>query len=72
MFVGRGGVTDAVAAEVKAQLEARDLVKVRLDRAQAAERGRKEMAEDLASRAGAELVEVRGFMVLLARGGPRP
>jgi RNA-binding protein YhbY len=57
--VGHGAVTDAVAAEARALLKTRGLVKVKLDRAAAVDRGRKEMAEDLASRAEAGLVEVR-------------
>lgn len=57
---GKSGVTDAVVSELKEQLERHGLVKVGLRRSATHESGRDPVAADLAARAGAELVEVRG------------
>lgn len=74
VFVGRGGLTDAHVAEVQAQLKTRDLVKVKVSREAGQGGDRRKVGEALALKASAELVEVRGFSVLLARrrarGGP--
>lgn len=69
VHIGRGGLTDGNAAEVTAQLKERGLVKVKISGEAAALKGRREVAEELALRAGAELVEVRGFTALFARRG---
>ena len=67
LFVGPDGVTDAVAAEAAAQLKKRELVKAKVSAAAAEAKGMKEVGADLAARALADLVEVRGRTVLLAR-----
>lgn len=66
-FIGRTGLTDAVAAEVAAQLKTRGLVKVKLSPDVAQGEDREELARRLAERASGELVEVRGFTILLSR-----
>ncbi len=71
VHIGRGGLTDGNAAEVAAQLRERGLVKVKISREAADAKGRQELAEELARRAGAELVEVRGLTALLAGRGRR-
>lgn len=65
--VGKAGLTEGIVDEVDGQLEERDLVKVRFLRASRAEADREEMAEELARRADARLVEVRGNTCLLHR-----
>jgi RNA-binding protein len=65
--VGKAGVTEGVVDEADGQLEDRDLVKVRLLRSARAGADREELAEELARRADAELVEVRGNTALLHR-----
>ena len=72
VFVSATGVTDAVAAEAAAQLKSRELVKAKVAREATEATGMKEIGLDLAARAGAEFVEVRGRTVLLARRGGRP
>jgi len=42
---------------------------VRISREAAALKGRRELAEELAQRAGADLVEVRGLTALFSRRG---
>ena len=62
MHVGKEGVTEGVVEELRNQIKSAKLVKVRV-LASSAEM-KKEMAEDLATRAQAELLEVRGNTIL--------
>lgn len=63
MHVGKGGVSEGVVEELVNQLKANKLVKVKV-LASSSEQKR-EMAEELAARSGAVLVEVRGNTILL-------
>jgi RNA-binding protein len=63
--VGHEGVTDAVVAQAEAQLEAHELIKVKV--AETAPEDRKTSAADLAERAGAHLAQVLGRTALLYR-----
>lgn len=63
--VGKAGVTEALVEELRARLKRDDLVKVRLLKASTEEADRHAVAEDLARRAGAALVEVRGNTAVL-------
>lgn len=66
--VGHGGVTDAVAAEVDRALAAHELIKVKIvgdDR-----HARAEIAEALAGRTGAALVQSVGKVIVLWRPQP--
>ena len=63
VFLGKNAVTDAVLEEIATALAARELIKVRL--LDSVEGDRKEVARELADRAGAELVQVLGRTVLL-------
>lgn len=65
VFVGKEGITDAVLGEVARVLKKRELVKVRL--LDTVEGHRKDVAGELAERAGAELIQVLGRTVLLWR-----
>jgi len=67
--VGRRGLEASVLDELRDQLKRSELVKVRLQRAAAAEgrHGEDWLAESLAAAVGAELVERRGHTVLLYR-----
>jgi len=65
LHVGHEGVSDAVVAQADAQLEAHELIKVRVgDNAPA---DRHETAEDLAARTRAHLAQVIGRTALLYR-----
>lgn len=63
--VGHDGVTDALAAQVAAQLEVAELVKVRV--ADNAPEDRHDTAEALARRTSAHLAQVLGRTILLYR-----
>ena len=63
--VGHEGVSDAVVAQADAQLEAHELIKVRMSDNTPADRH--ETAEDLAARTRAHLAQVIGRTALLYR-----
>ncbi len=65
LHVGHEGVSDAVAQQADAQLEAHELIKVRLG--DHAPGDRHELAAHLAARTGAELAQVIGRTALLYR-----
>jgi RNA-binding protein len=65
LHVGNDGVTDAVVREADLQLEARELIKVRVS--ENAPQSRHDTAEALAERTHAELAQVLGRTALLYR-----
>jgi RNA-binding protein len=78
--VGKSGITEGLLSELDNVLRARGLVKVKLLKnfrdAYGVESGNKdEVAEKLAKALGAEVVEVRGYTIVLrrrrARGGAK-
>lgn len=72
--VGKAGVTEGVVKELATWLEREPLVKVRLLKGAREEGDTKGVAADLAARANATLVEVRGHTALFyrpRRGGKR-
>lgn len=69
--IGKNGVTEGVVAELRSWLEREPLVKVKLLKSSREEADAKSVAQDLAERAGAVLVEVRGHTALFYRGKRR-
>jgi RNA-binding protein len=65
LHVGHDGVTDAVVAQANAQLDAHELIKVRVS--ENAPESRHDVAEALAERTHAELAQVLGRTALLYR-----
>jgi RNA-binding protein len=65
VLLGREGATEAVLGAIAGELKARELIKVRLQELEGAER--KAAARELAERAEAELVQVLGRVVVLYR-----
>jgi len=63
--VGKGGVTDAVIAETKKSLDSHELIKVRIDVDESAER--KSLAGQLATAADAQLAGTIGKIAILYR-----
>jgi RNA-binding protein len=66
--IGRGGVSDAVISETAKTLEAHELIKVRIDSDEGAER--RQFAADLAAAVDASLVGTIGKMAILYRRDP--
>lgn len=67
LHVGKAGVSEAFVDELRALLKRDRLVKVKLLDAARASDDRRAIAEGLAERVGAALVEVRGNTVVLWR-----
>jgi RNA-binding protein len=65
LHVGHEGVTDAVVRQADAQLEAHELIKVRVS--ENAPGSRRAVAEELATRTHAQLAQVLGRTALLYR-----
>ena len=63
--VGKGGATDAVIAETRKSLESHELIKVRIDVDESAER--KELASRLAAAADAHVAGAIGKIAILYR-----
>jgi RNA-binding protein len=64
MHIGKDGLTEGLVEELRNQIKAHRLVKVKV-LASSADMKR-EMAENLAQKAGAELIEVRGNTLLFS------
>jgi RNA-binding protein len=65
IMVGKEGLSDKLLAAVEDAIAAHELIKVRL--LESVDGERKEVARDLAERAGVELIQVLGRTVLLYR-----
>ncbi len=68
LHVGKYGI-EKVAQELKKQLKAQKMVKVKFLRAAFIEAGRKELAEKLANLTDSELIELRGNTAVFRRKG---
>jgi RNA-binding protein len=65
VHVGKEGASQMVIEEIVRQLDKHTVVKVRV--LQSIERGREEIADELARASGSVLVEIRGRTVVLAK-----
>lgn len=63
--VGKSGVTDSLIEEIKSQLGKGKKVRVRMLRSARGDRDRKEIADEVAGKTGARLVQVRGNTFIL-------
>ncbi len=63
--VGKNGVTDKVIEEIRSQLKRKRIIKIKLHGE--SKLSRLEVANELASRSDAKLIDVRGFTVVLTR-----
>ncbi len=63
--VGKSGVTEQVITEIKNQLKKKRIIKIKLHGESKIQR--MEIARELATRSGANLVDVRGFTVVVTR-----
>ena len=67
--VGKNGLTDALADEVDAQLNSRDLIKIRFLRSAGPSTNWRERLEEVAGRLKASIIDIRGGTALLYRRG---
>ena len=63
--IGKNGLTDAVVAELKAALKRDKLIKVRLAGGAVDKDGKEGLLPEILSSTGSELVERKGFTVVL-------
>ncbi len=64
VHVGKEGLTEGIVKEIKAQVKRHKLIKVRV--LPAADMDKDAVAEELAQRTGAKVVDTRGFTILLS------
>ena len=67
VLVGKSGLTQGIAEEVKQRLKRERLVKVKFLPSAVAGRDKKALAGELAEKTGARVVHAVGFVVTLAR-----
>ena len=67
--IGKGGVTDALLAQVEDALDARELIKVKA-LLETVPQPPKEMAQTIAERTGADVIQVIGGVIVLYRENP--
>jgi RNA-binding protein len=65
--IGKSGISESVVEEVNKQLKLHKLVKVKLLKTCLAEGNRKDVAKDLATKTGSELILLQGGVVTLFR-----
>ena len=65
VIVGKAGITDNMISEIRAQLENRELIKVKMLQSRGPSSGWKEEVETVAGQIKATIVEFKGGTVLL-------
>lgn len=68
LHIGKAGI-EGVVEELKQQLKMKKMVKVKFLKTALAEKGRHELADDLATLTNSELIEVRGNTAVYRRKG---
>ena len=67
--IGKGGVSDALIAQVEAALDARELIKVKA-LLETIPQSPKEMAQTIAERTGADVIQIIDGVIVLYRENP--
>ncbi|MBR5618592.1 MAG: ribosome assembly RNA-binding protein YhbY [Clostridia bacterium] len=67
--IGKGGVSDALIAQVEAALDARELIKIKA-LLETIPQPPKEMAQEIAARTHADVIQVIGGVIVLYRENP--
>ena len=67
--IGKGGVSDALIAQVEAALDARELIKIKA-LLETIPQPPKEMAQQIAARTHADVIQVIGGVIVLYRENP--
>lgn len=68
--IGKEGIKDTTIKDLKMLLKKYGMIKIRLQRGSRLEKDRFELAEELAKKVGAIIVDIRGFTVTLALDDP--
>lgn len=67
LILGKKGLTEEFIEEVKRQLKRKRVIKIRTLRSLLAEQSMDELARAIAIKANSQLLEIRGYTMLLAR-----
>ncbi len=67
IILGKKGVTDEFIEEVKRQLKRKKAIKIRVLRSILAVKGMDELTSEIATKTKSQLLETRGYTILLAR-----
>jgi len=67
LILGKNGVTEEFIEEVKRQLKRKKVIKIRALRSVLAKQSIDEVASEIAAKAKSQLLEIRGYTMLLAR-----
>ncbi len=68
--IGKEGLKDSLINDIKNLLKKYGMIKIRIQKGAMVEKDRYEIAEELAKKVGAIVIEVRGFTVTLALDEP--
>jgi RNA-binding protein len=72
VWIGKGGVTKTVLDQIKVQLKATELVKVKIQKTALSTESIKEVAEEVARDTSSTLVDTRGRTFTLYKRAPKP
>lgn len=65
--IGKSGLSESIIKEVKKQLDQKDMIKIKLLRSAIEDSDKKKIAEELAKKTGAELIDQIGFTLVLKK-----
>ncbi|TAL51932.1 MAG: hypothetical protein EPN86_05700 [Nanoarchaeota archaeon] len=69
VWIGKRGLTESQISEIKAQLDKKKLIKVKILKSSLGEMNQKEIAAKIASSCDCELVSVTGLVAVLRKNG---
>ncbi len=67
IHLGKSGVTDSLIEEIKVQLKKNKKIKVKMLKSARKDKGRRELAEEVALRSKSKLVDLRGNTFILSK-----
>lgn len=65
VWIGKNGFNEEVFKEIELQLKKKELVKIKLVKSFIEEKNKKEVAEDIALKTGAQIIDLVGFMLTI-------
>ncbi|MBC8444065.1 YhbY family RNA-binding protein [Candidatus Woesearchaeota archaeon] len=65
VWIGKNGFNEEVFKEIELQLNKKELVKIKLVKSFMEGKNKKEVAEDIALKTGAQIIELVGFMLTI-------
>lgn len=69
-WIGKRGFSEAQAQEIRAQLERKSLIKIKVLKSALGTKRMKELAHEIAESTGARIVSVTGLVIVIERGKP--